>query len=268
MTTSITVQKQKLDLKNLLLPDVLLALIAFTMSVFHFLSVASPFLALTSEYVLIWDVITQMECQLEQTQILQFISKTKVVRERGGILIWEVASAGVSNPQKRSVQYCSCKFEHGQKAKKKKRSLFLQLFPKNVIERAPSLLLIALREYKENWSVKGCCRECWSRHKFEGSSEKQRQQGESWKLRFSYYYVRTCSKYIMHITLLFFGYVQVQNQSNIWYTVSWYHLPLEVLRLFFRLLPSISFLSLFPSCSSTAAFCFYRSYQEKTRRKL
>lgn len=199
---------------------------------------------------------------------ITFISKTKVVRERGGILIWDVTSAGVSNPQKRSVQYCSCRFEHGQKAKKKKRSLFLQLFPKKVIKRAPSLLLIALREYKENWSVKGCWRECWSRHKFEGSSEKQRQQGESWELRFSYYYIRTCSKYIMHITLLFFGYVQVQNQSNIWYTVSWYHLPLEVLRLFFRLLPSISFLSLFPSCSSTAAFCFYQSYQEKTRRKL
>lgn len=120
-------------LKNLLLLNILLALIAFTVSVFHLLSVTSPFLAITSEHVLIWDVITQMECQLEQTQILPLISKTKVVREGGGSLIWEVTSAVVSNPQKRSIQYCSCKFEHGQKAKKKKRSIFLQLFPKKVI---------------------------------------------------------------------------------------------------------------------------------------
>lgn len=121
-----------------MLLNVLLELIAFTINVFHFLSVASPFLAITSEYVLIWDVITQMECQQEQTQILQFISKTEDVRERGGILIWKVTSAVVSNPQKWSIQYCSCKFEHSLKARKKKRSIFLQLLPKKVIKRVPS----------------------------------------------------------------------------------------------------------------------------------
>lgn len=142
MTTSNTVQKKILDLPNLLLLNVLLALIAFIISVFHFLSTASPFLAITSEYVLIWDLITQMECQQEQIQILQFISKTKVVREGGGILIWEVTSAVVSNPQKRSIQYCSCKFERSQKAKKKKISIFLQLLKKIKIKSAFSLLLL------------------------------------------------------------------------------------------------------------------------------
>lgn len=246
MTTRHTVQKEILDLKNLLLFNVLLELIAFTISVFHFLSVASPFLAITSEYVLIWDVITQMECQQEQTQILQFISKSKDVREGGGILIWKVTSAVGSNPQKWSIQYCSCKFEHGQKAKRKKRSILLQLFPKKVIKRVPSLLLGALREYKENQSMKGCCRECRSRYKFKGSFEKQRQQVESWELRFCYYYIGTRSKYVMHIGLLVFGYVQVQNQSNIWYSVSWDHFPtwgLEHL-LFFWLLSRISFNSI------------------------
>lgn len=252
MTTRITVQKEILDSKNLLPFNVLLELIAFTISVFHFLSVASPFLAITSECVLIWDVITQMECQQEQTQILQFISKTKDVREGGGILIWKVTSALVSNPQKWSIQYCSCKFEHGQKAKNKKRSVFLQLFPKKVIKRVPSLPLNALREYKENQSVKGCCRECRSIYKFEASFGKQRQQVESWELRFCYFYIRTHSKYIMHIGLLVFGYVQVQNQSNVWYSVSWDHFPtwgLEDL-LFFWLLSTISFTSILrqPCC--------------------
>lgn len=136
-----------------MLLNVLLASIAFTISVLHFLSVATPFLAITSEYVLIWDVITQMECQLEQTQILQFISNTQVVREGGGSLIREVTSAVVSNPQKRSIQYCYGTLEHSQKAKKKKRSIFLQLFPKKVIERASSPLLIALRRVQGKSSV-------------------------------------------------------------------------------------------------------------------
>lgn len=87
MTTSSTVQKQQRGLQKLILRNLPLALIAFTISVFHFLSVASPFVAITSEYVLIWDTIPQMEFRLEKTQILQFISQTKVVRERRGILI-------------------------------------------------------------------------------------------------------------------------------------------------------------------------------------
>lgn len=89
----------------------------------------SPFIAITPEYMLVWDTIPEMEFRLEEDKMLQFISGTKVVRERKGTFIWEVASAGAFNPQKRYVQYCTSKFEHVWKdrkeRKKKKKGTFL-----------------------------------------------------------------------------------------------------------------------------------------------